>query len=281
MAVRPVADKAGWLLVRRGSPLTVSRVRKVVIPIGLGVLWWVVTRTGMIDPLFLPSPVDLWEALKGMRTPLPGALRTTVTMTLTGFALGSGIGVVTGLAMAYSRLVRELFGLVFDFLRPVPVFALIPLFILWFGIGRTPQVALITVGTSVILGVTTIEAIRNVPPIYVRASLTLGADRFRIYRTVVVPSIVPHLVGAIRVAAAASWGLDVAAEFMGSQEGLGFLMINRQSYLDTAGILLIVLIYSLLALFFDTLIRLLEGRITRWTERRPRAGAVGALLGSG
>ena len=79
--------------------------------------------------------------------------------------------------MAYSKFLRESFSSLFDFIRPVPVFALIPLFILWFGIGKVPQIALITVGVSVIIGVVTLDAIRNIPKIYVDAAYTLGIGK--------------------------------------------------------------------------------------------------------
>jgi ABC-type nitrate/sulfonate/bicarbonate transport system permease component len=189
--------------------------RKALIPIVLVALWLVVSRFHIVNPLFIPTPMNIRQAFVGMMKVLPSALLTTIGMTLTGFLVGALFGTISGLLMAYSRPVRELLGAIFDFLRPVPVFALIPMFILWFGIGRAPQIVLIALGSSVILGVTTLEAIRNVPTIYVRAALTLGARRNVIYRTVIVPYIVPHLIGAIRVSAAASWGLDVAAEFMG------------------------------------------------------------------
>jgi ABC-type nitrate/sulfonate/bicarbonate transport system permease component len=201
-------------------------------------------------------------------------------MTLSGFAIGVAFGTISGLTMAYSKLIRDLLGTIFDFLRPVPVFALIPLFILWFGIGRAPQITLIALGTSVVLGVTTLEAIRNVPTIYIRAALTLGANRQRIYTTIIVPYIIPHLIGAIRVAAAASWGLDVAAEFMGSQQGLGYLIILQQTYLRTAGIIFLVIVYSTLAVIMDTLIAQVEKRITAWTERRTSIGVVASIVGS-
>jgi len=222
----------------------------------------------------------MWASFLGLYEILPSAILTTLTMTLSGFAIGTAFGTLMGLTMAYSRAVREFLGTVFDFLRPVPVFALIPLFILWFGIGRAPQIALIAMGTSVVLGVTTLEAIRNVPSIYVRAALTLGGNRQHIYRTVILPYIVPHLVGAIRVAAAASWGLDVAAEFMGSQQGLGYLIIMQQVYLRTAGIILLVAVYSTLAVITDTIIALIEARVTRWTERRAGIGVVASIVGS-
>ena len=252
---------------------------KLVVPVALLIVWVVVSELRLVRPIFLPSPTDVWRAFLGMAPLLPGAILTTVAMTLTGFVLGVVIGTASGLLMAYSRIVRDYLGAIFDFARPVPVFALIPLFILWFGIGRAPQIALIALGTSVILGVTTIEAIRNVPSIYIRAALTLGADRRRIYRTVIVPYIAPHLIGAIRVAAAASWGLDVAAEFMGSQAGLGYLIILQQTYLRTAGIVILVVIYSILAVLLDTFIARLERRLTPWTERRSSVGAVASIVG--
>ncbi|KAB2904010.1 MAG: ABC transporter permease [Anaerolineae bacterium] len=252
---------------------------RLTVPLVLIVIWVIVSEMELIRPLFLPPPGQMKQAFENLDSLLPQAILTTTTMTLTGFAIGTAVGTLMGLIMAYSRIIREFLGTVFDFLRPVPVFALIPLFILWFGIGRAPQVALIAMGTSVILGVTTLEAIRNVPPIYIRAALTLGANRRRIYRTIILPYIIPHLIGAIRVSAAASWGLDVAAEFMGSQQGLGYLIILQQTYLRTSGIILLVIVYSILAFITDMVIAFIEAHITRWTERRTSGGIVASIIG--
>ncbi len=164
---------------------------KLVVPLALVIVWVVVSELRLVRPIFLPTPADVWKAFLGLYPLLPRAILTTVAMTLTGFAIGVIIGTASGLLMAYSKTVRDYLGVIFDFARPVPVFALIPLFILWFGIGRAPQITLIAMGTSVILGVTTVEAIRNVPTIYIRAALTLGASRRQIYATVIVPYIAP------------------------------------------------------------------------------------------
>jgi ABC-type nitrate/sulfonate/bicarbonate transport system permease component len=253
---------------------------KLIVPIIIILVWLTISYFGLIRPIFVPPPINIWNSFLGMYRILPAAIMTTVSMTLTGFLIGVSFGTVSGLVMAYSKTVRDLMGTMFDILRPVPVFALIPLFILWFGIGRAPQITLIAMGTSVVLGVTTLEAIRNVPTIYIRAALTLGANRQKIYTTVIVPYIIPHLVGAIRVAAAASWGLGVAAEFMGSQQGLGYLIIMQQTFLRTSGIILLVGIYSVLAVITDTLIAFIERRITRWTERRSSIGVVASIVGT-
>ena len=253
--------------------------RQFAVPVVVLLIWMLISSFDLVPSLFIPRPSNLWVSFVGMASLLPAAILTTVTVTLTGFFIGTAFGAVSGLLMAYSPLIRDLVGSIFSFLRPVPVFALIPLFILWFGVGRIPQIVLIALGTSVVLGVTTLDAIRNVPSIYVRAALTLGADRKTIYRTVIVPCIIPHLIGAIRVAAAASWGLGVAAEFMGSQQGLGYLIILQQTFLRTAGIVLLVIIYSLLALGFDKIIAFIELRLTRWTERHVVRGVASAIVG--
>lgn len=294
-AVRDTRPRGGRFRGRKNAFTSVSRrsrakdwlrthryelARRVVAPALIIGAWVGVSQAGLVSGIFLPRASALWHAFQGMQSVYPQALLSSVTMTLAGFALGSLLGIGLGLGMAYSRVARELLGGVIDFIRPVPVFALIPLFVLWLGIGRTPQIALITLGTSVILGVTTLEAVRNVPTVYIRAALTLGASRWTVYRTVIVPWILPHLLGAIRVAAAASWGLDVAAEFIGAQSGLGYLMIVRESYLDTASLIDIVLTYSILAVTLDLVIRNAERPLTRWTERQSARGIVGAILGA-
>ncbi|MBW4083096.1 ABC transporter permease [Paenibacillus sp. S150] len=237
-------------------------------------LWFLVTRFGLIRPLFLPSPQSVIQSYGDLWNSLPSAVGTSLTMIFLGFLIGSAVGFAISILMAYSKSFLFFFETIFDLLRPVPVFALIPMFVLWFGIGLAPQIGLIALGCSVIMGVTTTEAVRNIPNIYIQASYTLGADRKTVFRTIVLPNIVPHLVGAIRLAAATSFGLDVAAEFMGSQTGLGYLMIVQQQYLNTSGIFAIVILYSVLALAVDRIIAVIESRVTAWTDRSHKNSAL-------
>ncbi|GAB3582865.1 ABC transporter permease [Amycolatopsis endophytica] len=265
----------------RAARRTALRIAEaVLIPAVLIVVWIWTSTSNLTDPLFVPSPGQVWNSFVALEPRLGSAITSTVLTTLAGFAVGTGAGVGIGLLLAYSRHTRSLLGGIFDALRPIPIFALIPLFILWFGLGRTPQIILVAFGTFVVLVVTTLEAIRNVPPVYVKAALNLGASRGFIYRTVVVPSITPHLIGAVRVSAAASWGLGVAAEFIGAQNGLGYLIINRQNYLDTAGIVVLVVVYAIIAYLVDLLIRLGQGRLLRWTDRGSAASSVSSVLGA-
>lgn len=252
---------------------------RLALPAVLLLAWWFVTAKSIIDPLILPSPRQVVDSFDGLAPRLPSAIVTTVSMTLTGFALGAVAGILAGLILAFSKHVRLVAGGTFEALRPVPIFALIPLFILWFGLGHSAQIALVAFGSFVVLVVSTLEAIRNVPQIYVKASLNLGASHIFVYRTIIVPSISPHLAGAIRVAAAGSWGVGVAAEFIGAQNGLGYLMINRQTYLDTSGILVTVILYSFIAYLFDAFLRFLHRRTLRWTNQGQRSTHIDSILG--
>jgi ABC-type nitrate/sulfonate/bicarbonate transport system permease component len=284
MARTPTIVDAGSATAERNSRRRIRRmVRRFairsIVPLLLVAAWCAVTYGGLVKAIYLPMPTAMWTAFTDMRQALPGALATSVAMTLTGYGLGLVLGLGMGLAFAYSTLLRDLFGGVLDFIRPAPVFALIPLFLLWFGIGRGPQIALIALGTSVVLSVTTLDAVRNVNPTHIRAAATLGASRRRIYLTVVLPSIFPHLLGAVRFSAVAAWGLDVAAELIGSQNGLGYLMMVREQYIDTAGILVVVFIYGLLAGILDRIIVLVERPLTVWTTRNIDTEATRAALG--
>ena len=280
----------------RSRPRRLSRIwrmlRGLVVPFaGLG-LWFLVTELELITEFILPKPTTLLTILTGgqhviaaervrFADALPSALGITLQMVFSGLALGLVTGIGVGLAFGYSRWVRDTLEFTLDAIRPVPIFATIPMFILWFGIGMRPQILLVAFGVFMIMTIQTTEAVRNVPHIYVRAALTSGASRFHIYRTIVVPAIFPHLLAGLRISAAAGWGLDVAAEFMGTRAGLGYMMLARNAYLDTAGVLLIVLIFAFMAMLFDFFLRAVNKRLTRWVPRGEEGNLAADLLGAG
>lgn len=252
-------------------------LRPALIPLFLLACWYVVTHTGLVAPLFLPKPEEVAKSAWQDREALLKGLGVSMRMITIGFVLGSALGLFVGLLFAFSRMASQLFEFTVDALRPVPLFALIPLFILWFGIGMTPQIAIVGLGAFLIISLTTVEAVRNVPSIYLRAAAVSGASRVQVYRTIVLPAILPHMMGGIRLAIAAAWGLDVAAEYTGSQDGLGYLMVVREQYLDTAGIIAIVFIFAILAIVADRLVQRIARRLTRWTDRTAKADPLSSI----
>lgn len=269
-----------------------SIIRALLVPLGVFALWFAVTNLGWVGSAYLPVPQRLLEILTtgyhylaGSRVPfaegLPGATWVSLQMVLLGLAIGTPPGLVVGLAFGYSRLVRDLLEFSLDAVRPTPLIALLPILMLWFGTAMATGVRLIVLGVFLILTIAVTEAVRNVSHVYVRAALTAGASRFHIYRTVVIPAILPHMMAGFRLAVVVSWGLVVAAEYMGSGVGLGALMLGRVRYLDNAGILVIVIILAALAILSDFLLRALANRFTRWSSRGAASvGMVGEMLGS-
>jgi ABC-type nitrate/sulfonate/bicarbonate transport system permease component len=232
-------------------------------------VWFTLTEqgTGLLSRLQYPSPLYVIQTLIDMGPRLGIHVLATMARLLAGLAIGTCLGLAAGLAMMRYPLLYGLLNPQIETMRPVPPIAMIPFFILWFGLAEPGKVFLITLGSFMIIVVATIESVRNVPPIYLRAARTLGASEQQVFTTIVMPAIVPALVAPIRVAAAAAFGLTVAAEFLGAQEGLGYLIINARRSLNTGLILLSITIMGILSTLLDNLIRRAARFATEWSER--------------
>ena len=230
--------------------------------------WILVTQMRWVEPLFLPPPQNLWMAVINILPNLPGDIfDSLVRRILPGFLIGSSLGTVLGVSMAMNRFARAVFNPIVEILRPLPPLALIPLLILWLGIGFSTQILLIAFGSLIILVVTSYEAVRNVSPIYIHAATMLGASPRQIFQKVIIPSIIPDISGGVRVAVAASFGYDVAAELMGSMSGIGYRLVLARRYLLTENIIVILIVIALLSFALDYLVRRINSRITQWKSR--------------
>lgn len=259
--------------------MTSATVRRPATPWGryaLGLLsllivliaWYVLTDvTEEISSLYLPSPSDVWDTLVQVRSTILDHSFVTLKRVLLSFGIGSLLGVLIGLVMSRYKVIFSLLEPIIEALRPVPPIALIPFFILWFGIGDFGKLLLAGEGCFMVMVVSTIEAVRNVPRIYVQAAQSLGANNAYIYRTVVIPAIIPELIAGFRVALALAFALMVAAELMGAQQGLGFMIMVARRSLNTSTILLGIIIIGLEAALADQVLRRLTKRLTSWTER--------------
>ncbi len=188
----------------------------------------------------------------------------TIKSTLVGSVAGIGLGTLVGLIMGWNRLACHFLEPQIEVLRTVPPLAAIPFFLLWFGRGASTQFALLVFYSFVRMVIYTIEAIRNVSPVYLDFALALGASRSQVYRTVVLPAIIPELTGGIRVILPTAWALEVVAELMGAKYGVGRVFIALTGSLDILDIMAIVLWVALLASLTDILWVHVARRITRW-----------------
>ena len=153
-------------------------------------------------------------------------------------------------------------------LRFVPIIGLQPLLILWLGIGETAKISLIVMGVAFPVYVQTVSAIRNLDPRYAELSKVMGLGRLGLIRRVVLPGVLPGFLIGLRMATAVAWLLLVFAEQMNAHSGLGYLMIRAQTFFQTDVIVLCLIVYAVLGLISDALIRLLERRLLRWAPGR-------------
>ncbi len=267
------------------TAIMLPRFRRVAISplhalgfIILAVIWWLVAE--QLGPARLPTPLVVGQRLFSVLTESPRIaaqgggsdgmwphLVASIVRVLVGGTIGMALGVGTGLLMGWSRPIRELLEAPIEIIRAVPPLALAPFLLLWFGPTVATQLGMLTIYMFLIMVVNTAEAIRNTPSVQVQYAQTLGAGRARIYRTIVLPSIVPELVGAIRVGLALSWGIAVVVELLGAREGIGVVF---SSMLTTQGldVIIIGIFYvTIAALLMDQLILRVSDLSTRWVSR--------------
>lgn len=192
---------------------------------------------------------------------------------LTGLVCGAIAGIGIGVAISWSGVARMIFALPAHLLKTLPLLAMIPLFQIWFGVSETGICLFVAYGVSVIFFAGTINAISNVPPIFTENARTLGASPAHIYRTIVIPAIVPELRTSLILSTGVAWSAVVGAEFLGAQSGLGYVEVQAQQFalLDRMFVIAIVfLIYASISFFIvDRLTR----HLVRWADRGERTAS--------
>ncbi|MDP9190450.1 MAG: ABC transporter permease [Acidobacteriota bacterium] len=247
-----------------------------LLVVGLVIAAWFTLAPAYVSELRFPSPAATLRSINALGDTLLINSRATLVRVLTGWFIGCLGGVVVGLMMTRSPFVERSLNPLLEIARPLPPVALVPFFILWFGVGASGQIVLIALSCFMVLAVTTFSAARLVPTIYVQTAASLGASPARIYRTVVLPAIIPAIAAGCRVSAALAFGVGVAAEFMGAQSGLGYMMMVARRTLNTDTILVGLLALGVESFAFDSLLRIVTRRITRWADS-PMSETIAAI----
>ncbi len=234
----------------------------------VGGIWWLLTSgLAIVKPLYFPAPEEVVSSLITLGPSLLEDGIATLIRVVVSWALGSALGVLAGLAMVRSRLAYFILTPLVEALRPVPPVALIPFVILWFGIGDSGKIFLAALGCFMVMAINTIVAAGNVAPVFLRAARSLGASQNQVYRTVILPAIVPQLVSGLRIGAALAFAIVVAAEFLGAKDGIGTLIMLASRTLNTPVVLLGTIVIGVEAFLLERVIRWFSLRLTSWTER--------------
>jgi sulfonate transport system permease protein len=182
----------------------------------------------------------------------------------TGLALGAVGGILAALAVSWSKWSRRMVALPGQVMRTFPLMALIPLFQLWFGLTFQGMVLFVAFGVGVIFFTGTVNAVANIPGIYIDNARTQGASRFQIYRTVIIPAMFPELRSSILLGLGMAWTAVVAAEFLGAQTGLGQIIVYSQYFGYVDRMFLVALILLTYAAITYALFERASRRLTEW-----------------
>lgn len=220
-----------------------------------------VFRGFLTSPFYDPKIAWHGGGTRGFAPHLLYTARNYFIATSAGIFLGIGVG----LLMGWSKRILDLLEPPLEILRTIPSLAALPFFLMWFGPSAMSQIALIIFYCFLMIVINTLNAVRNVNPTYRNFAFTLGATRGQVFRTVVLPAIVPELLGGIRVALAVSWGIVVVAELMGSFLGVGKLFLIFIPYFYSTGIFVGIIWILLFATITDMVfMRVIHPPITKW-----------------
>ena len=269
-----VADLVQWGL--RGALL--PRRRALVLRLGAVLtflLLWslasgLVVLLNLFNPIFLAGP---WLVLGTMiqlvaTGQLWGHVIATLVRVIVGFATGAVLALALGLPAGHFRVVRNLLEPIVEILRPIPPLAMLPLFIVWVGIGETSKIAFITYATFFPMFLTTVHGVQQVDPLLLRAAASLGARRGQLFFRVVLPAALPEILTGIRLGVALSFFVIVISEFIGAEEGLGYLINDGRNFFLVPQMLGAAIVLGLLGYSGNALVVLLGRRWLRW-ERPP------------
>ena len=258
--VQPVVRQAG----QRSEHL--SFARRAIGPLILVAAWAIATGTGWIDPSILPSPSGLVQGWRQLWTEqaLAQQVATSLIRALAGGAVGIAFGLVLGTFGGLSKLGEELFDALLQMLRTIPFLALVPLFIVWFGIGEAPKLLLIALATMFPMYLNTYAGVRNVDRKVIEAMRSFGLSGRRLIVEVVLPLALPQILTGLRFAFGVSVLVLVAAEQINASAGLGYLLNSAQMYQQVDVILICIAIYAVLGLGADLIVRTLERVFLPW-----------------
>ncbi|MFD7123171.1 MULTISPECIES: ABC transporter permease [Streptomyces] len=248
----------------RGRPYAVTV--RALGPVVLLALWWAASATGLLTADVLASPAEVFRAVGELwgNGQLPDALTTSLTRSGLGLIIGLAAGLTLGIVTGFTRLGDELLDSSLQTLRTIPFLSLVPLFMVWFGINETAKILLIAVATTFPMYVSTSSGVRTTDPKLIEAMRAFGMSRLGIVREVVLPGALPSLLAGLRLSMTLSVIALIAAEEINATAGIGYLMSQAQSYARTDILAVCILVYGLLGLTADILVRLLERVLMPW-----------------
>jgi sulfonate transport system permease protein len=237
-----------------------------LVPALLVLAWELLARLGKIPPYILPAPTKV--AATGIALIEDGTLIPDMGISLlravAGFAIGGFIGFAFGTVVGFSRIAGVLLDRTVLMLRAIPFLAVLPLVIVWLGIGEGAKIFLVAFGVVFPIYMNTVLGIKQVDPKLVELGRVTGLSNWQLIRRIILPGALPSILNGVRYALATAWLALVVAETIAASSGIGFLAMDAREFLRTDVIVLVIVIYAVIGVMADSLARLMERRLLAW-----------------
>ena len=229
-------------------------------------IWELICQSGVVSSLFLPAPTAIIRALLQMIADgeIGVSLAASLYRILAGFFIGSLVGLAVGLVTGTSALMDKIGTPIVNAIYPIPKIALLPLFILWLGIGELSKVTIIALGVFFPVAMNTYSGVKNVDTLLLKVAASFNASWWMTMKSVVLPNALPMIFAGLRLAAGTSLLLLVAAEMIAAQVGIGALILHYGDLMITDRLMAGVIVLSLLGLVFNLILQFLERKAIPW-----------------
>ena len=236
------------------------------IPILLLVIWQLLVQFGWLSTRILPAPTDVVAA--GVRLSLNGELLHHLGVSsgraIAGFLVGGGIGLVLGVLNGVFAIAEKLLDTSIQMLRNIPHLAMIPLVILWFGIGEEAKLFLVAIGVMFPIYLNTFHGIRSVDPGLIEMGKVYGLRPAALFWQIILPGALPSVLVGVRYALGIMWLTLIVAETIAADAGIGYMAMNAREFIQTDVIVLSILLYTILGKLADTAARWMEKSWLQW-----------------
>jgi sulfonate transport system permease protein len=256
--IKPTANRERWKVP--------DFMVRLLSPLALLLIWELASQSGLLLSRVIAAPSQIGGTLWAMieSGELGTHLWVSLQRALLGLSIGVSIGVVAALVTGLSKKGEVILDSPMQMLRTIPSLALVPLFILWFGIGEFTKIALIVTGTTFPVYLNLYSGIRNIDPKLIEAANTLGLNRRQLIWHVILPGSLPSFFVGLRYSLGISWLALVFVEQINTTAGIGYLASDARDFMRTDVIVICLLIYSMLGLVIDAVIRTLERYALAW-----------------
>ena len=237
-----------------------------IVPVLILGSWEYAARSGLLSTRVLPEPWAVIEAAWHLLCTgeLWANLKVSAWRALAGLGVGGGFGLGLGLIVGLSRPMELALDTTLQMLRNIPPLAMIPLVILWFGIGEGAKLFLVALGVFFPIYLNTVHGIRSVEPALIEMARSYGLSGWRLYRDVIFPGAMPSILVGLRYALGLMWVLLIVAETISASSGIGYMTMNAREFLQTDVVLVGILLYAALGKLADMAARALERVCLRW-----------------